>query len=293
MRLRPGVGDSVRAVSEDHRAEGSSDEASLVARAAAGDRAAFDALARPALASLSSYVRRMIGHPEDTRDLVQDTLMRAFESMASFRGDASFKTWLFAIATRRCLDHLRARKRWSWDAQELGRRHLYETLGPQGVREKLLGADYVFDAHEHIAFCFTCVARSLEPAEQAALVLTEVLELGNRESARVLGLSESVLRHRLSAARRTMHERFEGLCALVNKKGVCYQCAGLRKQAAEGREGPAIPELGGEDDDASTKRRLRLRVVRDADVHAGAMQPFHDEMWRVLERLERDRVARG
>jgi RNA polymerase sigma-70 factor (ECF subfamily) len=260
------------------------DEAGLVGRAVAGEPAAFDALVGPVVPALTAYVRRMIGHPEDARDLVQDTLLRAFESIAEFRGDARLETWLFAIATRRCIDHLRARKRWSWDAQEEVRRYLYETLGDE-VREKLFPADYRFDAHEHIAFCFTCVGRSLDPVEQAALVLTEVLELGNRESARALGLSESVLRHRLSSARATMHERFEGLCALVNKKGVCHQCAGLRKQAAGERQGPAIPDLGGEGTDAEEKHRRRLAIVRDGGVHRGAMQPFHDTLWRALERF--------
>jgi hypothetical protein len=50
----------------------------LLERAAAGDRAAFDELVRPHLDALQSYVRRMIGHPEDTRDVAQDALLRAY-----------------------------------------------------------------------------------------------------------------------------------------------------------------------------------------------------------------------
>lgn len=260
------------------------DDPGLVARAVGGDRDAFDALVRPALASLETYVRRMVGDPEETRDLVQDTLLRAFESIAEFRGDARFKTWLFAIGTRRALDHLRARGRWSPEAQEQVRKHLYQTLGPAGVREQVMGADYRFDAHEHIAFCFTCVARSLDPEEQAALILVEVVELANREAARAMGLTESTLRHRLASAREQMHTRFEGLCALVNKKGVCHQCAGLRQQAAEDRRGPTVPDIGSVES-ADEKHRVRLAIVRSADVHRGGMQGFHDAFWRAISRF--------
>ena len=250
------------------------------------DHAAFDALVRPALPALESFVRRMVGDAEETRDLVQDTLLRAYEASDGFRGDSSFKTWLFAIATRRCLDHLRARRRWSPLLQEEGRKALYAELGADGVRAQLLGGEsYRFDAREHIAFCFSCVGRSLDPEEQAALMLSEVFELADREASRALGLSESTYRHRLAAARAAMHEGFEGLCGLVSKRGVCWQCKGLRMQAPEAARGPELPPLGDESTGADDKRRLRLAVVRDGDMHAGVMQPFHDRLWRALERF--------
>src|SRR5262245_15016377 len=121
---------------------------------------------------LEGYVRRMIGHPEDTRDLVQDTLLSAYAKIGTFRGDAKFSTWILAIATHRCLDHLRSKKKWTFDAQELARRHLYETLGADGMRAEYFSAEYRFDAAEHIAFCYSCVGRSLDPLDSAALVLS-------------------------------------------------------------------------------------------------------------------------
>jgi len=256
----------------------------LVARAAAGERDAFDALIAPLRAPLTSFVRRMIGHPEDTEDLVQDALLRAFEAIGGFRGQATFKTWLFTIATRRTIDHLRRRRPWSWDAQETVRDHLHGTLGDQ-VGPRMFGPSYRFEAREHIAYCFTCVGRSLPPVEQAALVLSDVMGLTDREAARALDLTESVFRRRLAEARRAMDDRFERLCALINKTGVCYQCAGLRERAPADRRGPPLPELGDPTTPPDQRRRLRLAVVRDGDVHAGAMQPFHDELWRALERL--------
>src|SRR5688572_24016542 len=127
----------------------SAPEAELIAKAVRGDRAAFDELVRPLGPALVAYVRRMVGHPEDTRDLVQDTLLAAFQAVSEFQGRSAFKTWLFAIATRRCLDYLKAKRRWTWDAQERVRRQLYESLGADGVKGLLFPAEFRFDAHEH------------------------------------------------------------------------------------------------------------------------------------------------
>lgn len=82
---------------------------------------------------------------------------------------------------------------------------------------------FAFDVREHIAFCFTCVGRSLPPEQQAAIVLREVFEYSNREAARIAGVTESVLRHHLSAGRKSMKETYDGLCALVGKQGMCRQ----------------------------------------------------------------------
>jgi RNA polymerase sigma-70 factor (ECF subfamily) len=255
----------------------------LVRRARAGDRAAFDELVRPHVASLRGVIRRMVGHPEDTSDLVQDTLERALARLESFRGSAEFATWLHAIGIRLAIDHLRERRRWRWDAQEHVRHYLHETVErDHGVEAAFSTPGFVFDVREHVAFCFTCVARSLEPEEQAALVLRDVLGYSNQEAADMLGLSEPVLRHRLAAARGGMQQRFEGLCAIVNQRGVCYQCAGLRER--NGNRGPAVPDLGGQPSDDSY--RARLRVVRDSNVDDGRSQVFHDLVWRALETLE-------
>lgn len=232
---------------------------SLLERAKFGDREAFDALVAPERPRMIAIVRRMVGHPEDTEEVVQDSLLRAYEKIGTFRGESAFGTWLVSIATRAAIDHLRARKRWSWDASTVAH---------------LASPEHRFDAIEHIAFCFTCVARSLEPESEAALILTDVFEYSGREAARILGVTESVYRHRLADARKTMTARFEGLCGLVAKTGVCYQCEGLRDHARPEARGRPIPVVK---DYAS-----RLPIVREGDVVGGASQRFHDFVWRAL-----------
>ncbi len=121
--------------------------------------------------------------------------------------------------------------------------------------------DFSFEVREHVAYCFACVGRSLPPDEQAALVLGDVADMSARDSAKVLGVSESVFRHRLAAARQAMRDRYEGLCALVSKTGMCHQCKGLREIAAEGRRGGPLPDVSDYAD--------RLAVVRSADFADG------------------------
>lgn len=108
--------------------------------------------------------------------------------------------------------------------------------------------------------------------------MREVLGLSAHEAARALGITESVMRHHLAAARSEMTERFEGLCSLVNKGGVCYQCKGLREATPAERQGAAIPPVASLD--------ARIAVVRGADIDSGASQLMHDLFWRRTKELE-------
>ncbi len=262
---------------------------SVLSAAQAGDRKAFDALIEPLSPRLSAFAYRMVAHPEDAEELVQDALLKAHQSLASFEGRSSFDTWVFSILTRCCLNHLRQRRRWHWDAQAEARR---DPEAPHHeVLEALQRPDSRFEAREHLAFCFSCVARSLSPEEAAALLLRDVYAYGNAEAARICDVSESVLRHRLSAARAAMQDAFEGLCGLVSKRGVCHQCRGLRDNTPAGQRGPEPPDLSGPREESY---RRRLVVLEDADLIQGGSAALHRVMFRLLaEREERSSTPRG
>ncbi|MFO0596107.1 MAG: RNA polymerase sigma factor [Myxococcaceae bacterium] len=187
---------------------------------------------------LLSVARRMVGQLGDAEDVVQDALLKATRAQSDFRAESSLKTWLTSVTLRTAIDHLRAKKRWDpsvmVDACD-------PAAGP-GVRAKFdADASVRFDVKEHISLCFTCVGRSLDPEEQGALVASEVLGLTDREGADALGTTEPKFRHWLSAARATMKERYDGLCALVGKGGACHQCRVLRELAPEARRGGEPP----------------------------------------------------
>ncbi|NNG05082.1 MAG: RNA polymerase sigma factor [Inquilinus sp.] len=249
------------------------DDAGLVDRAQAGDRAAFETLVDRNRRPLRAVVRRLVGVPEDTDDLVQETLLRAWQGFSGFRGESAFGTWLCAVGTRLALDHLRRQRRWRVDAQVV---YGNECYADEAMKAEVVGAigspDFMFEAREHIAYCLTCVGRSLPPEQHAALTLRDMAGMSNREAAAALGVTQSVLRHHLARAREAMTQAFEGLCSLVNKQGVCYQCKGLREATPEPRRGPPIPAI-----DLFLRR---IEVARGADIDAGASQAMHDLFWR-------------
>lgn len=86
-----------------------SDE-SLINKALAGDERAWHQLVGRYQSMLYFYSLRLLGNPDDARDLLQDVLMVLCRNLAQFRGDSSFKTWLFGIANYRAMDMLRKRK---------------------------------------------------------------------------------------------------------------------------------------------------------------------------------------
>ena len=82
----------------------------LVAMARAGDREAFDALVEPHRVELQVHCYRMLGSLQDAEDALQETLLSAWMGIDGFEGRSSVRTWLYRIATNRCLNHLRSRR---------------------------------------------------------------------------------------------------------------------------------------------------------------------------------------
>jgi RNA polymerase sigma-70 factor (ECF subfamily) len=269
------------------------EEKILVERAQRGDHAAFGSLVQPWQQPLFRYIYRMVSLRQDAEDLLQDVLVRVLDGIRTYRGEARFKSWLFGIATHVCLDHLRARKRWRVEAQMLGEK---ETINdPEkftGVQTLMQQPGFSYEIHEHIAFCFSCIARTLPPEEQAAILLKEVLGFTGEEAAGILGVSEPVFRHRLAAGRAKMTGDYDGLCALINKEGVCYQCRGLQEIAGDGHRGADLVQIEVAPGVAMNAENLfdaRLEIVRGADLENGHTRAMHDLFLGNLARREESR----
>ncbi len=269
------------------------EEARLVARARQGDRSAFGELVEPWRKPLFGYIYRMVTLRQDAEDLLQDVLVRVLESLPSFRGEARFKSWLFGIATHVCLDHLRHKRRWRVEAQLEGQTETEaDPAKVEQVAAVLSRPDFVFDIREHVAFCFTCIGRTLPAEEQAAVMLREVLGFSNEEAARILSVSEPVLRHRLSAARATMIRSYDGLCQLIKKEGPCWQCRGLREFAPEANRGRDLVQIEVAPGLAVTPESLfeaRLKIVREADLENGQSRALHDMFYEGIAWREEHR----
>jgi RNA polymerase sigma-70 factor (ECF subfamily) len=263
-------------------------EERLVQRARAGDRDATDALLSPWRRPLYGYIYRLVTRREDAEDLLQETQLRAIEGIATFRGEASFKSWLFGIATHVSLDHLRRKKRWRVETQLEGEaRARADPDRMAEVAAMMAQPDFSFEIREHIAFCFSCLARSLEPEKQSAIFLKEVLGFTAQEGASMLGCSEPQFRHHLSAARGAMIEAYDGMCQLINKTGACWQCRGLRELAPPSNQGPDLVQIEVGPGVAISPESLfeaRLEIVRAADLEEGRTRKLHEDFFEAVTR---------
>ena len=178
---------------------------------------------------LKSFILRMTASVQDTEDIVQDTYLKAHAKIDTFRGEASLKTWIFAIASNLAKDLLKSKKRWPENVTDICREaalnngqffeeaiHLSQT-SPQGN----------FEIKEHITFCFTCVSKSLPLEQQLVLLLKEVHDFRIKEIAQIMHQSEAMVKYYRHGARSKMIEIFDNRCSLINKHGVCYQCTEL------------------------------------------------------------------
>ncbi len=86
------------------------DESTIIAVALAGDQKAYTRLVEAHRAAVFHIVNRIVHNDEIARDLVQETFMKAFSSLASYRSEFRFSTWLYKIAANSSIDHLRKRR---------------------------------------------------------------------------------------------------------------------------------------------------------------------------------------
>ncbi len=201
----------------------------LIDKARAGDIRAFQDLYAGFQDQLRSFLYRMTTSREDADDLAQDTFVRVFERIGSYRAEASLKTWTFRIAANLARDLLRERRRWTTDAQDLSKAL---ALGSPVIQKRFQDVHTQspsgrYDVGEHIDFCFTCIGKTLPVDQQVSILLKDVYGFSRKEIAVILDLTEGVVKHLLHDARGTLSRVFYERCALVNQKGACHQCTEL------------------------------------------------------------------
>jgi RNA polymerase sigma-70 factor (TIGR02960 family) len=194
------------------------DEATLV-RARAGDENAFRLLTEPYRRELQLHCYRILGSVQDAEDLVQETLLAAWRSLETFEGRASVRSWLYRIATNRCLNALRARSRRPREVQAMGdmpeptRRTEPVWLEPypdvllEDIADRAAGPAARYEARESIELAFIIALQHLPPSQRAALVLRDVLGFSTAEVADMLDTGEGSVKGALQRARATLRAR--------------------------------------------------------------------------------------
>ena len=206
------------------------EEDAVVAAAAAGDEAAFAALAERYRPELRAHCYRMVGSLHDSEDLVQETLLRAWRARDTFayQGPSSYRAWLYRIATNACLDLLRRRPRtpFPWQPRTGGQQSSGTLLQPdedlawlQPYPDRLLGEGVASGsdqpeaklvARDAIELAFIATVQLLPPTQRAVLIVRDVLGWSAKETAALLDTTVAAANSALQRARATLRRHASG-----------------------------------------------------------------------------------
>src|ERR1700758_2862067 len=193
----------------------------LLARVRAGDGQPFAELVDPFRRELQVHCYRMLGSVEDAEDAMQDTLLAARRGLAAFEERSSVRTWLYRVATSRCLNALRTARRRprsavpSPDIEPPEPSQLAEVTWVEPYPEQLLegiptdapGPEARYEAGEAISLAFITAIQLLPPRQRAALILRDVLGFHASETARLLNTTEESVTSALKRARAPLDRR--------------------------------------------------------------------------------------
>ncbi|WP_131739261.1 RNA polymerase subunit sigma-70 [Actinomadura roseirufa] len=189
----------------------------LLALARDGDGEAFRGLVEPYRRELQLHCYRILGSVQDAEDLLQETLLAAWRGIGGYERRASVRTWLYRIATNRCLNALRA------DARRPHERapHRTEVALPEPshrraepswlepcpdvlldeIADRAPGPEARYETRESVSLAFLAALQRLPPRQRAALVLRDVLGFRAAEAAHILDTTGDAVTGALKRAR--------------------------------------------------------------------------------------------
>jgi RNA polymerase sigma-70 factor (TIGR02960 family) len=192
----------------------------LLSRARAGDELAFRELMDPFRRELQLHCYRILGSLQDAEDMLQETLLAAWRGLDDFEGRASLRTWLYRIATNRCLNLLRSKAR--RPAEEVPPMpepspptrlaepiwlQPYPDVLLEGLPDSAPGPAARYETKEATALAFVAGLQRMPPLQRTALVLRDVLGFSVGESASIMETTEPSVKGALQRARAALAQR--------------------------------------------------------------------------------------
>jgi RNA polymerase sigma-70 factor (TIGR02960 family) len=195
--------------------------ADLIARARAGDGQAFGELVEPYRRELQVHCYRILGSAADAEDALQETLLAAWRGLGAFEGRSSIRTWLYRVATSRCLNALRSASRrppMDWPLPEvdppeptrLGEvvwLEPYPDILLEGLADSAPGPEARYEATEAISLAFVTALQLLPPRQRAVLILRDVMGFHASETASILGTTQESVTSALKRARAALQRQ--------------------------------------------------------------------------------------
>ncbi len=182
-------------------------DAALIARAQAGEHAAFEQLFNQYQTQIYNYIYRLMGSSEDANDLTQDTFLKAYLALSRTSQDLRVGAWLYRIATNVCLDQLRHRKLIKWQAWE----SFVAVFHPTQVAKDSPERDCITRENaEEVQM----ILAQMHPKYRMCLILREYHDLSYDEIADVLNTTRAAVKSLLFRAR----EEFRQVYAKVERQ---------------------------------------------------------------------------
>lgn len=181
----------------------------LVIRAKNGDLSAFETLVSRYEQRVFNLAMRMLHNVHDAEDVTQQTFLNALEHLEEFRGDASFATWLYRIATNAALKNLRKKR-------GLPTVSLEESTELQEERDTIPHPEYLADwrqspqeliQNNEVRALIQQALDELDEKHRLVFLLRDVEGLSVKETAQALGISEANVKVRLLRARLQLREK--------------------------------------------------------------------------------------
>lgn len=183
-------------------------EQDLIKRSLQGETQAFEELVLQYQDKVYALAYRYMGNEEDAYDMSQEAFIKAYRSLRSFKGNASFGTWIYRVASNVCLDELRRRKR------KIVPLSLDEPLATQEgdevdkeIADPTPTLDILYEQKEFSQYIQNLLDQ-MKPEHKTVVILRDIMELSYEEIASVLDCSIGTVKSRLSRARMVFKKKF-------------------------------------------------------------------------------------
>lgn len=176
----------------------------LIEKAQQGDFDAFGALVNQTEGKIYSHLLRLVGNPEDAKELLQETFLSVYRGLSGFKGDSAFSTWVYRIATNHALMRLRKKNPETVGFEEIS------VPSHEELKRRTI-SDWDIDPKEavlrkEVRRILDEAIQALPPTYKAVVLLRDVEDLSTAETAQILEISEGAVKTRLHRARMCLRE---------------------------------------------------------------------------------------